>query len=356
VSPTRVWASGETDEPPAVAYERRVPQARKYFAALSVERGVASGPMLSTGLAVSRVLRTPFARGAFAPVLLGLAVAVRTGKIDFISAAASVVALAAAYLGVGLAAGLLDLLHVRPAELRAGESLGERVMRAAVVRVRAMTGASLGLLFVAAALAAYLLVARGSAELIAIAVLGLFLAVADAPGPGLSARGFGEVAAALAFGPLLLIGTYAVQSRGALPVEVFALSVPLGLVAALATFLQALPSRTRDARAGRRTLATMASKSVATSGFELVAVLAVIAVILGVIAGALPIPALLAVLAAPLAGRTRDDLSRRYDRPSALAAVVASGFRLQRNFGLLLVAGYAITIADQMILSRAPFL
>jgi len=36
--------------------------------------------------------------------------------------------------------------------------------------------------------------------------------------------------------------------------------------------------------------------------------------------------------------------------------VVASGFRLQRNFGLLMVGGYVLTIADQMLLARAPFL
>jgi 1,4-dihydroxy-2-naphthoate octaprenyltransferase len=355
VSPTRVWASGEIDEPPAVAYERRVPQARRYFARLSAERGVATGPTLSTGLAVSRILRTPFARGAFAPVLLGVAVAIRTGKIDFVSAAASVAALAAAYLGVGLAAGLLDLLHIH-SQLPAGASPGAKAVHLAVARARATAGAPFGLLLVAAVLISFLAVTRGSPEFIAIVAVGLLLAVAEAVAPGVPVPGFGEVAAALSFGPLLLFGTYVVQSRGSIPVEVIALSIPLGLVAALVTFLRAVPGRAGDARAGRRTLATMVSRSVAVRGFELVAVLAVVAVIVGVVAGALPIPTLLAVLAAPLAGRTRDDLSRHYDRPSALAAVVASGFRLQRNFGLLLVAGYAITIADQMILSRAPFL
>jgi hypothetical protein len=100
----------------------------------------------------------------------------------------------------------------------------------------------------------------------------------------------------------------------------------------------------------------MVSESVAIRGFELVAALAFISVVAGVVAGVLPIPALAALLAAPSARRIRGDLSLEYDRPSALAAVVGWGFRLQRNFGLLLIGGYALTIADQMVLARAPFL
>jgi 1,4-dihydroxy-2-naphthoate octaprenyltransferase len=186
--------------------------------------------------------------------------------------------------------------------------------------------------------------------------MGLILVLADTRSSGLSGRGLGEVAAALAYGPLLLLGTYAVQSRGELPVEVLVMSMPLGLIAGLSAFLRTVPNRSGDARAGRRTLATMVSKSVAVRGFELVAAAAFISVVAGVVAGALPIPTLVALLAVPLAGRVRGDLSLEYDRPSALAAVVASGFRLQRNFGLLMVGGYVLTIADQMLLARAPFL
>jgi 1,4-dihydroxy-2-naphthoate octaprenyltransferase len=357
VSPTRVWASGEIDELPAVVYERRVPQARRYFDSLSAARGVPTGPTLSTGLAFSRVSRTPFARAAFAPALLGLAVAVRTGNIDFVSAAATVGALTAAYLGLSLAAGLLDLLHVRASGHRPGKkasAVGE--VRAIAARARAVTGATLAWLLVAAALAAFVLATRGSPELIALVTMGLILVLADALSPGLSGRGLGEVAAALAYGPLLLLGTYAVQSRGELPVEVFVISMPLGLIAGLTAFLRTVPNRPGDARAGRRTLATMVSKSVAARGFELVAAVAFISVVAGVVAGALPIPTLVALLAVPLAGRVRGDLAREYDRPSALAAAVASGFRLQRNVGLLLVGGYVLTIADQLLLARAPFL
>jgi len=357
VSPTRVWASGEIDEPPAAAYVRRVPQARRYFDSLSAERGIPIGPTLSTGLALSRLLRTPVASAAFAPVLLGLAVAVRTGRIDFVSAAATVAALAAAYLGVSLAAGLLDLLHVRGGGRRPGDKPGGLdVAGTAVFRASALTGAALGWLLVAAALAVFVLGTRGSPELIVITALGLGLGLAEAVSPDLSGRGLGEVAAALSFGPLLLLGTYAVQSRGSLPPEAIVLSIPLGLIAGLTAFMRTAPNRPGDARAGRRTLATMVSESVAVRGFELVAALAFISVVAGVVAGVLPIPALVALLAAPLARRIRGDLSREYDRPSALAAVVGWGFRLQRNFGLLLMGGYALTIADQMVLARTPFL
>ena len=76
----------------------------------------------------------------------------------------------------------------------------------------------------------------------------------------------------------------------------------------------------------------------------------------GVAAGFLPIPVLLALFAVPLAVRVRADLVRYYDSPNALTAALAANLQLHMNVGLLLLGGYLLTIADQVFLMRAPFL
>jgi 1,4-dihydroxy-2-naphthoate octaprenyltransferase len=104
------------------------------------------------------------------------------------------------------------------------------------------------------------------------------------------------------------------------------------------------------------TLPVRWSKAVVLRGFDAAAVGAFVSLPVGVAAGFLPIPVLLALLAVPLALRVRSDLVRHYDSPNALTAALAASVQLQMNVGLLLLAGYLLTIADQVFLMRAPFL
>ena len=67
-------------------------------------------------------------------------------------------------------------------------------------------------------------------------------------------RGLGEIAVALGFGPLMLLGAYVVQTRGALAWEPFVASIPVALLVALILYVNEIPDRRGDARAGKRTL------------------------------------------------------------------------------------------------------
>jgi hypothetical protein len=44
-----------------------------------------------------------------------------------------------------------------------------------------------------------------------------------------------------------------------------------------------------------------------------------------------------------------------YDNPYALMATMAANIQLHMTVGLLLLAGYLATIADQTLLGRRPF-
>jgi 1,4-dihydroxy-2-naphthoate polyprenyltransferase len=74
-----------------------------------------------------------------------------------------------------------------------------------------------------------------------------------APPIKLSYRGFGELAVALSYGPLITAGTYLVQ-RHTLDRDILLASIPLGLSIAAFLFINEFPDMRADALAKKRTL------------------------------------------------------------------------------------------------------
>lgn len=359
VMPNRVWAWGEDDQPLAASYGRRLPQARRYFEAVSVGHAVAIRPRLSGRLALFRAARAPFLRATFVPLLLGLAVAIRAGVVDLVTALITLALAGAVHLGLNVAGGVFDLLHgpEESGQRSTRSSAAAGVVADALAAIARVPRFALGLYLAAGGFGLAILVLRGSPEAAAIAVLGVLLVAAYGTSPvKLADRGFGEVSAAIGFGPVLLLGTYAVQSRGVFSTEAVLLSIPIGILAGAIVYVGEIPNRVVDARAGRMTLPVRWSKAVVLRGFDAAAVGAFVSLPVGVAAGFLPIPVLLALLAVPLALRVRSDLVRHYDSPNALTAALAASVQLHMNVGLLLLGGYLLTIADQVFLMRAPFL
>ena len=69
-----------------------------------------------------------------------------------------------------------------------------------------------------------------------------------------------------------------------------------------------------------------------------------IALVVGVVAGLLPIPALLMLLTIPLAVRVSRGLAPNYDNPYALMAVMGVNVKLHLYAGLALLAAYALVL------------
>ena len=74
-----------------------------------------------------------------------------------------------------------------------------------------------------------------------------------APPLKLSYRGWGELAVALCYGPLIAVGTYLVQRRDVTAQAVYA-SLPLGLLVAAFLWINQFPDYLADRRAGKRNL------------------------------------------------------------------------------------------------------
>jgi 1,4-dihydroxy-2-naphthoate octaprenyltransferase len=152
----------------------------------------------------------------------------------------------------------------------------------------------------------------------------------------------------------MLLGAYVVQTRGALSWEPVVASIPIALLVALILYVNEIPDRRGDAHAGKRTLPVRLSRHAVIRGYEVAVAVAFGAVAVGVAVGILPVTALVALLAAPLALRVRAGLDPNYDNPYGLMAVMGVNIRLHLYVGLLLLGAYAVVLLAGAVAPDVP--
>ena len=85
------WGWDEAEVPFFEYSERSTGQSRKYFDALSAERGTPVKPHLSFGFLTLRTTRLPFLTATIVPVTLGILIAARHGSFDLVAAILTIV-------------------------------------------------------------------------------------------------------------------------------------------------------------------------------------------------------------------------------------------------------------------------
>ena len=350
-TPTRAWGWDESEIPFFEYSERSVPQSRRYLAQLSEEQGRTIRPRLSAGWLFLRTTRLPFLSATAVPVLLGIAVAARGGAFDPWLALLTVVGAAFAHLAINVSNDIFDTLsgadeaNVTPTPF----SGGSRILLYDLLTLRQLIALDATLFAGAAAIGLVLVWATGSATLLAIGLAGIALGLAyTAPPLKLVYRGLGEIAVALGFGPIMLLGAYVVQT-GSLSWEAAIASIPVAILVALILYVNEIPDRPGDAAAGKRTLPVRLSSDAVTGIYLGAAALAFAVVVAGVGIGLFPVAALLALLPVPLAWQVYRGIRQFYGQPYALMPVMATNIKLHAYVGLLLLAGYAVAIAARML-------
>jgi 1,4-dihydroxy-2-naphthoate octaprenyltransferase len=347
VAAARAWGWDEAEVPFFEYSERSLGQSRRYFDALSAERGTPVKPRLSFGWLALRTTRLPFLSATIVPVVLGIAIATRQGFFDPLTAVLTVIGAACVQLGLNVANDVFDSAqgaddaNVTPTKY----SGGSRVIQYGLVSFRQMAGLATVFYVAAGVIGLILLALRGSPALLAIGIVGFIVSIGyTAPPLKFVYRGLGEIAVAIGFGPLMLVGAYVVQSRGALSWEPFVASLPIALLVALILYVNEIPDRRGDARAGKRTLPVRLGKPAVIAGYRLAAVAAYAILVGGVVAGLLPVTALLALLTIPLALQVSRGLEPTYDNPYGLMAVMGVNVKVHLYAGLLLLAGYLVVL------------
>ncbi len=346
------WGWDEADIPFPEYLERTVGQSRRYLADVSRETGRSVRPQLSRGWLFLRATRLPFLSATLIPVAIGLAIAAANGFFDVLTAVLTVVGAAAVHLGLNVANDVFDTrlgaddANVNPTQY----SGGSRVIQYGLVSLGGMQ--RLGLVFyaVATVIGLVLLALRPSPALLAIGILGIILSVGyTAPPLKLVYRGLGEITTAIGFGPLMLLGAYVVQSGGSIETAAVVASLPVAILVALILYVNEVPDRPSDARAGKRTLVVRLPQRTVITIYDVAAAVAFAIIVAGVVLRLLPLPALLALLAIPLALRVHRGLETYYDQPYGLMAVMATNIKLHLVVGVTLLGAYLAVVLVQLL-------
>ena len=351
VAPDRVWGWDETETPFFEYAERSVPQSRRYLEQLSKEKGRTIRPRLSPFWLALRTTRLPFLSATAVPVLLGIAVAASHGAFTWWTALLTLIGGSFAHLAINVTNDIFDTLsgadeaNTTPTQF----SGGSRVAVYDLVSIRGLAWLALALFGAAAAIGLVLVAVTGHLELVWIGLAGILVGVAyTAPPLKLVYRGLGEIAVAIGFGPIMLLGAYVVQT-GRLAWEPLVLSLVPGILIALILFVNEIPDRGSDAEAGKRTLPVRLTPEVVRTGYLLFALAAFAVIVAGVIGGVLPWPTLIALAAVPIVMRVHRGLQVHYDSPYALMAVMGANVNLNLAVGGLLLVAYVATIVAMQL-------
>ncbi len=352
------WGWDESEVPFFEYSERSIGQSRRYFDALSAERGTPVRPQLSRGWLALRATRLPFLTATLVPILIGLTIAARHGFFDPLTALLTLIGGALIQIGLNVANDVFDTtqgadeLNVTPTRY----SGGSRVIQYGLLTLRQMQGLAAAAYAGGIAVGLVLLAMTGSLVLLLIGVVGVVVSLGyTAPPLKLVYRGLGEVAVALGFGPLMLVGAYVVQSRGVVDLEPLVASVPIGLLVAMILYVNEIPDRRSDARAGKRTLPVRFGRESVVRGFVVAVGAAYATTVAGVLVGVLPVTALAVLLTIPLARRVHDGLRPNYDNPYALMAVMATNIQLHALAGALLFVAYVVVLVAGALAPSVPF-
>jgi 1,4-dihydroxy-2-naphthoate polyprenyltransferase len=187
---------------------------------------------------------------SIAPVIIGTAMAFQSGKGDWWSALAALLAAMLIQIGTNFANDYLDYTKGTDTPDRLGPM---RVTQAGLVSPTAMSTAT-GVVFSAAFLIGIFLVYRGGWPIALIGILSILFGILYTAGPfPLGYNGLGDIFVLIFFGPVAVAGTYYVQTLecGAAPIIA---GIAPGLFAVAILTVNNLRDLDNDRRAGKRTL------------------------------------------------------------------------------------------------------
>ena len=241
-------------------------------------------PAATFGQGLWRLADPKISLASFAALLLGTAAAARLGPIDWGWLALTVLGIFAIEVAKNASGEVADFARgvdqaVAP-EDRSPFSGGKRVLVDNLL-TRGQTVAIAAVGYLIGIAAGLLIVWQREPGVLWIGVAGIALAYFyHAPPLRLSYRGLGELAVAVAYGPLICAGAFLVQ-RGTIATEVLWLSLPLALLIGAFLWINEFPDYLADQAAGKRTLVVRLGRQRATAGFAvLVAIAASLMIVL----------------------------------------------------------------------------
>lgn len=272
---------------------------------------------------------------AVAPVLVGTSLAIGEGTFRPLAFACALIGSIFIQIGTNLSNDYSDARRGADTEDRLGPV---RVTAGGLMPPRTVLLGTYVAFGIAVLAGVYLIVLAGW-QLLLVGAASILAGVLYTGGPRpYGYEGLGEVFVFLFFGVVAVVGSYFVQTED-LHWEAFALSVPVGLLAAAILLVNNIRDADTDRRAGKRTLAVRLGRDGARRLFLACIALSYVAVPVVALFGRDISPlVLLALLSIPLAVPLTRVVFSRTDGPSLNQALAKSGMLLAL-FSLLLSIG-----------------
>ncbi len=158
----------------------------------------------------------------------------------------------------------------------------------------------------------------------------------------LATRGIGEVMVGLNCGPLVVLGSYYVQTQS-IALEPIVASIPIGILILAVLWVNEIPDLDADAKAGKTTLVTRIGRKRAADIYGTLMFSTYAIILLAVSLSLLPVFTLLSFLTIPLAIRAVYVARRNYGDPRKLIPANAGTVLVHLVTGLLLCTAYVIS-------------
>lgn len=171
---------------------------------------------------------------------------------------------------------------------------------------------------------------------------GVFLGVGYVhPKINLSKRGIGELAVAIAFGPIMLLGVYYVQTQ-VIGREILLIGLMMGLLAMSVLWINEIPDYEADKTTGKNNWVVRLGKKVSSRVYVFWLSLTYLLALILIVKGVLPMASLIVFLTAILAFKSCRIALKNYNEVEKLLPANALAIALTLSFGALLSLSFLI--------------
>ncbi len=287
-------------------------------------------------------LRAPFFSVTVVSVFLGAAVAWNTrGVFDPTLFLLSLVGALCLHAGTNVINDYFDFLSgcdMINKEYISPFTGGSRLLPDGVLRAGDVRNVALLFFGVGGLIGVYLAMCRGWLVL-ALGVVGILSGYFYTT--KLVTRSVGELFVGLNFGPLLVLGSYYVQTM-TLDFLPFYVSLPVGLLVAAILWVNQFPDYHADKEVGKNTLVVVLSRGKASWVFAGVTLTVYTLIGLGAFLGWIPLISLVSFLTIPLAFKAVSTVVKFHSEPEKMIPACSSTILMHATVGLLLILTYLI--------------
>ena len=288
-------------------------------------------------------IRVPFLTASAVPVLLGSAVAwVATGAIQWGLFLLTLIAGLCIHIGTNV---LNDYADHKSGNDEANREFvrpfsgGSRVIQLGLLTPLEMLGGAIIFFLISVVIGFYLAWVSGPFILL-LGAIGLVSGLFYTGGSlNWAKRGLGELLIGLNFGILMTLGAYYVQVQSFNWLPVIA-AVPVSLLIAAVLYINEFPDYAADKQVGKNTLVVRLGRERAVVLYGLILAGVYLSIVVAVVAGALPLSALLGLITLPFAVRALQHAQKHYANSFDLIPANALTVTVHLATGLLLTLGF----------------